>query len=71
MPCLAINGHGLRETHFYSLFSCVQVYKTRLEMQLSLPCISEGALSLDGEMVRSNGVFALGNRVFFNRWTLV
>ncbi|KAF6164514.1 hypothetical protein GIB67_025340 [Kingdonia uniflora] len=57
---LIINGHGLRETLFYSLFSCVQ--KARSEMQLALPCISKGALSLDGGMVRSNGVFTLGNR---------
>ncbi|KAF6136173.1 hypothetical protein GIB67_001582, partial [Kingdonia uniflora] len=62
LSCLTINGHGLRETLFYSLFSRVQVYKTRSEMQLALPCISEGALSLDGGMIRSNGVFALGNR---------
>ncbi|KAF6170023.1 hypothetical protein GIB67_034415 [Kingdonia uniflora] len=62
LSCLTINGHGLRETLFYSLFSRVQVYKTRSEMQLALPCISEGALYQDGEMVRSNGVFSLGNR---------
>ncbi|KAF6144250.1 hypothetical protein GIB67_024477 [Kingdonia uniflora] len=37
-------------------------YVTRSEIQLALPCISEGALSLDGGMVRSNGVFTLGNR---------
>ncbi|KAF6142107.1 hypothetical protein GIB67_037025 [Kingdonia uniflora] len=70
MPCLTINGHGLWETHFYSLFSCVQVYKTRSEMQLALPCISKGDLSLDGRMVRSNGLFVC-NRLFLSRWTLV
>ncbi|KAF6174683.1 hypothetical protein GIB67_008738 [Kingdonia uniflora] len=62
LSCLTINCHGLREALFYSLFSRVQVYKTRSEIQLALPCISEGALSLNGEMVRSNGVLALGNR---------
>ncbi|KAF6148349.1 hypothetical protein GIB67_025568 [Kingdonia uniflora] len=63
LSCLTINGHGLRETPFYSLFSCVQVYKTRSEMQLAHPCISEGALYLDGGMVRSNGVFTFGESV--------
>ncbi|KAF6151495.1 hypothetical protein GIB67_016307 [Kingdonia uniflora] len=71
MSCLTNNGHGLWETLFYRLFSRVQVYKTRSEMQLSLPCISEGALSLDDGMVRSNGVFTLGSRYILSRWTLV
>ncbi|KAF6153926.1 hypothetical protein GIB67_023703 [Kingdonia uniflora] len=62
LSCLTINGHGLWETLFYSLFSHVQVYKTRLEMQLALQCISEGALYLHGVMVRSNVAFVLGNR---------
>ncbi|KAK7410719.1 hypothetical protein VNO78_01732 [Psophocarpus tetragonolobus] len=56
------SGYGLRETLFYNLFSRLQVYKTRAEMIQALPCISEGALSLDGGMVRSCGVFSLGNR---------
>ncbi|XP_059436554.1 protein DEFECTIVE IN MERISTEM SILENCING 3-like [Corylus avellana] len=54
--------YGLRETLFYKLFSRVQVYKTRAEMLLALPCISDGALSLDGGMIRSTGAFSLGNR---------
>jgi hypothetical protein len=53
---------GLRETLFYKLFSRLQVYKTRAEMLLALPCISDGALSLDGGMIRSTGAFYLGNR---------
>ncbi|XP_027942094.1 protein DEFECTIVE IN MERISTEM SILENCING 3-like isoform X2 [Vigna unguiculata] len=56
------NGYGLRETLFYNLFSRLQVYKTRAEMIQALPCISEGALSLDGGIIRSCGVFTLGNR---------
>ncbi|XVF10078.1 hypothetical protein REPUB_Repub07fG0152200 [Reevesia pubescens] len=56
------NGDGLRETLFYSLFSRLQVYRTRAEMVLALPCISEGAVSLDGGMIRSPGVFSLGSR---------
>lgn len=56
------SGYGLRETLFYNLFSRLQVYKTRAEMIQALPCISDGALSLDGGIVRSCGVFSLGNR---------
>lgn len=60
--CATPSGYGLRETLFYNLFSRLQVYKTRAEMMQALPCISDGALSLDGGMVRSCGVFSLGNR---------
>ncbi|XP_022763799.1 protein DEFECTIVE IN MERISTEM SILENCING 3-like isoform X1 [Durio zibethinus] len=56
------SGDGLRETLFYNLFSRLQVYRTRAEMVLALPCISEGAVSLDGGMIRSPGVFSLGSR---------
>ncbi|XP_017608206.1 protein DEFECTIVE IN MERISTEM SILENCING 3 isoform X2 [Gossypium arboreum] len=56
------SGEGLRETLFYNLFSHLQVYQTRAEMFRALPCISEGAVSLDGGMIRSNGVFSLGSR---------
>ncbi|XP_050386516.1 protein DEFECTIVE IN MERISTEM SILENCING 3-like [Argentina anserina] len=56
------SGHGLRETLFYCLFSRLQVYKTRREMLLGLPCINDGALSLDGGMIKESGVFALGSR---------
>ena len=56
------SGHGLRETLFYNLFSRVQVYKTREDMAFSLPCISDGAISLDGGMIKGAGVFSLGNR---------
>ncbi|KAM7268694.1 hypothetical protein ACFE04_010860 [Oxalis oulophora] len=56
------DGHGLRETLFYSLFSRLQVYKTRADMMRSRPCISHGALSLDGGMIKTTGVFCLGDR---------
>ncbi|KDP38261.1 hypothetical protein JCGZ_05795 [Jatropha curcas] len=56
------SGHGLRETLFYSLFSRLQVYKSREEMLLALPCISDGAISLDGGMIKATGFFSLGNR---------
>ncbi|KAM2318577.1 hypothetical protein ACFX1S_002155 [Malus domestica] len=60
--CLTATGHGLRATLFYSLFGHLQVYKTRADMVPALPCISDGAISLDGGMIRSTGVFSLGNR---------
>lgn len=60
--CMTSNGCGLRETLFYNLFSRLQVYRTRAEMILALPCISDGAVSLDGGMIRGTGVFSLGSR---------
>ncbi|XWS50348.1 hypothetical protein CRYUN_Cryun12cG0080400 [Craigia yunnanensis] len=56
------SGDGLRETLFCNLFLRLQVYRRRAEMVLALPCISEGAVSLDGGMIRSPGVFTLGSR---------
>lgn len=56
------SGCGLRETLFYSLLSRLQVYKTRTEMLQALPVISDGAISLDGGMIKSCGIFSLGNR---------
>lgn len=56
------SGYGLRETLFYNLFSRLQVYRTRAEMLNALPLISDGAVSLDGGMIRSTGVFSLGTR---------
>ncbi|VVA11276.1 PREDICTED: LOC110908131 isoform [Prunus dulcis] len=60
--CVTASGHGLRETLFYNLFFRLQIYKTRADMVPALPCISDGAISLDGGMIRSTGVFSLGNR---------
>lgn len=60
--CVTANGHGLRETLFYNLFSRLQVYETRADMLRALPFITDGALSLDGGMIRTTGVFSLGNR---------
>ncbi|XP_011080655.1 protein DEFECTIVE IN MERISTEM SILENCING 3 [Sesamum indicum] len=54
-------GHSLRETLFYYLFSNLQVYRSREDMLKALPCIPNGAISLDGGMIRSPGVFALGH----------
>ncbi|KAI5405559.1 hypothetical protein KIW84_052373 [Lathyrus oleraceus] len=60
--CVTPSGFGLRETLFYNLFSRLQVYKTRVEMMQALPLITDGAISLDGGMIRNCGVFSLGNR---------
>lgn len=59
---LTPSGYGLRETLFYSLFSCLQIYKTRTEMLQAVPCITDGALSLDGGIIKRSGLFCLGNR---------
>ncbi|KAI5671288.1 hypothetical protein M9H77_11652 [Catharanthus roseus] len=56
------NGRGLRETLFYHLFSSLQVYKTREDMLRAHPLISNGAISLDGGMIKNRVVFSLGNR---------
>eukprot|EP00268_Persea_americana_P011683 TRINITY_DN14922_c0_g1_i4.p1 TRINITY_DN14922_c0_g1~~TRINITY_DN14922_c0_g1_i4.p1 ORF type:complete len:1098 (+),score=235.69 TRINITY_DN14922_c0_g1_i4:589-3882(+) len=53
-------GHGLRETLFYLLFGELQVYKTREDMQRANVCIKSGAVSLDGGIMKGNGVIALG-----------
>lgn len=63
---LTASGHGLRETLFYGLFSRLQIYRTRSEMLLALSCITDGALSLDGGMIKKSGVFALGSRFVLN-----
>nr|XP_043632537.1 protein DEFECTIVE IN MERISTEM SILENCING 3-like [Erigeron canadensis] len=59
---LTNDGHGLRETLFYNLFSRLQVYRTRAHMLQALPFLSDGAVSLDGGIIRDNGVFVFGTR---------
>lgn len=59
---LTASGHGLRETLFYNLFSHLQVYKTREDMFAAIPFINEGAISLDGGIIKATGFFLLGNR---------
>ncbi|CAN1160146.1 Protein DEFECTIVE IN MERISTEM SILENCING 3 [Linum perenne] len=54
-------GHGLRETLFYNIFSRLQVYKTREDILLAHACICDGAISLDGGMIRHLGIFSLGS----------
>ncbi|XP_076957795.1 protein DEFECTIVE IN MERISTEM SILENCING 3-like, partial [Bidens hawaiensis] len=60
LSSLTSDGHGLRETLFYNLFSKLQVYDTRPHMLQALPFLSHGAISLDGGLVRSNGVLVFG-----------
>ncbi|KAG9448241.1 hypothetical protein H6P81_014369 [Aristolochia fimbriata] len=55
-------GHGLRETLFYNIFSRLQVYKSRVEMQNAIPFITDGAVSLDGRIIKGPGAFLLGSR---------
>lgn len=54
-------GYGLRETLFYRLFGKVQVYQTREHMRLAKTCIKHGAISLDGGIMRENGIILLGD----------
>lgn len=53
-------GHGLRETLFYHLFGELHVYQTREDMMSARSCISHGAVSLDGGILKDNGVISLG-----------
>ncbi|PIN27119.1 hypothetical protein CDL12_00118 [Handroanthus impetiginosus] len=60
--CTSKTGYSLRDTLFYNLFSRLQVYKSREDMLKARPCITNGAISLDGGMIRSCGVYSLGHR---------
>ncbi|XP_042487826.1 structural maintenance of chromosomes flexible hinge domain-containing protein GMI1 isoform X2 [Macadamia integrifolia] len=55
-------GHGLRETLFYLLFGELQVFETRADMQRAYSCIKHGAISLDGGIMKRNGIISLGYR---------
>ena len=54
------NGHGLRETLFYSLFGKLQVYQTRKDMLAARACIKNGAVSIDGGILKENGSISVG-----------
>nr|XP_010915961.1 structural maintenance of chromosomes flexible hinge domain-containing protein GMI1 [Elaeis guineensis] len=54
-------GYGLRETLFYRLFGKLQVYQTREHMRVAKTCIKHGAISLDGGIMRENGIILLGD----------
>ncbi|KAL2226951.1 UNVERIFIED_CONTAM: Structural maintenance of chromosomes flexible hinge domain-containing protein GMI1 [Sesamum indicum] len=55
------SGHGLRETLFYRLFGELQVYRNRDCMMSAQSCIKNGAVSLDGGIMRGNGLVSLGH----------
>ncbi|KAL0321555.1 UNVERIFIED_CONTAM: Nicotinamide/nicotinic acid mononucleotide adenylyltransferase [Sesamum calycinum] len=55
------SGHGLRETLFYRLFGELQVYRNRDCMKKAQSCIENGAVSLDGGVMRGNGLVSLGH----------
>ncbi|KAI4307104.1 hypothetical protein L6164_030326 [Bauhinia variegata] len=54
------SGFGLRETVLFDLFRKVQVYETREYMVAARACIEDGAVSLDGGILRENGIVSLG-----------
>ncbi|KAF6146065.1 hypothetical protein GIB67_033424 [Kingdonia uniflora] len=53
-------GHGLRETLFYLLFGDLQVYETREHLRQACCYTKHGAISLDGGIMKGNGVLSLG-----------
>lgn len=57
-------GHGLRETLFYCLFGELQVYQTREDMKKACFYARDGAVSLDGGIMKGNGVISFGYRYF-------
>ena len=59
-------GHGLRETLFYRLFGELQVYENREDMEMANSYIKQGAVSLDGGIMRGNGVLSLGYWYVYN-----
>lgn len=60
---LTPGGHGLRETLFYHLFSNIQVYRSKEDMVRALPCMTDGAISLDGGIIRRSSV--MSNDILF------
>ncbi|CAM0949513.1 unnamed protein product [Alopecurus aequalis] len=53
-------GSGLRETLFYRLFGELQVYETRDDMRRAIPHLKNGAVSLDGGIIKGDGMLILG-----------
>lgn len=62
LHCISKYGYTLRETLFYNLFLSLQVYKSREEMLNARSCITTGAISLDGGLIKSPGIFTLGHQ---------
>ncbi|XP_048139026.1 structural maintenance of chromosomes flexible hinge domain-containing protein GMI1 isoform X2 [Rhodamnia argentea] len=55
-----VEGLGLRETLFYQLFGKLQVYDTREHMKQARVYIDDGAVSLDGGIIREDDSISLG-----------
>ncbi|PHT53341.1 hypothetical protein CQW23_07803 [Capsicum baccatum] len=55
------SGHDLRETLFYLLLGKLQVYQSREYLYMARSCVEDGAVSLDGGMIRGNGVVSIGS----------
>ncbi|KAI9157714.1 hypothetical protein LWI28_026791 [Acer negundo] len=58
---MTLAGYGLRETLFYRLFGKLQIYGTCEYMIQARACIKYGAVSLDGGILRENGIISLGH----------
>lgn len=55
------SSYGFRETLFYRLLGKLQVYKSTKHLYMESSCIEDGAVSLDGGMVRGNAVVSVGS----------
>lgn len=62
LSCVTVRGHGLRETLFFNLFSRVQVYISSDDMIKAQPFITDGAVSLDGGIIKGSGLLLVGRR---------
>ena len=62
LEIITSSGHGLRETLFYRLFGELQVYETRNDMRQAMPHLRNGAISLDGGIIKGDGMLLLGYR---------
>jgi hypothetical protein len=59
---IVTDGYGLRETLFYKLFGELQVYETREDMWQAIHHLKNGAISLDGGIIKGDGMLILGYR---------
>ncbi|KAK6936673.1 hypothetical protein RJ641_033703 [Dillenia turbinata] len=55
------SGHGLRETLFYRLFGDLQVYNSIQNMERAQAYIQHGAVSLDGAIIKGNGIISIAH----------
>ncbi|XP_051138184.1 structural maintenance of chromosomes flexible hinge domain-containing protein GMI1 isoform X2 [Andrographis paniculata] len=55
------SGHGLRETLFYGIFGELQVYSHKSLMMGARAFIKNGAVSLDGGIIKGNGLLGFGD----------